>query len=244
VISAGAARKLGYQRPEDAINKAVKADLGYAAKGVTPCTIIGVVDDALFRSVRDPQQPILYVKRSDAINVLLVRFSQGRTGSVQDGILLAWRELFPSTPFHSDLVEALVRAEYKTEFARAKLLAFTGLLCSIIASLGIVGLVYFTAETRMKEIAIRKVFGARTRDIVVLLAMQFGRNMLISNCIAWPLAWMILNDWLDSFNVAVKLGFLPFAAAGGTVALLGALTAIGHTWRVARASPVWALRNL
>ena len=76
----------------------------------------------------------------------------------------------------------------------------------IVACLGLFGLAAFTAERRTKEIGIRKVLGARTRDIVRLLAWQFSKPVIIANLIAWPVAWWVMRDWLNNFDARIDLG--------------------------------------
>ena len=90
----------------------------------------------------------------------------------------------------------------------------------IIACLGLFGLAAFTAERRTKEIGIRKVLGARTRDIVRLLAWQFSKPVIVANLIAWPVAWWVMRDWLNTFDTRIDLGPTPFVLAG--------LLALGH----------------
>ena len=87
-------------------------------------------------------------------------------------------------------------------------------LAVVIACLGLFGLAAFTAERRTKEIGIRKVFGARSRDIVKLLAWQFSKPVIIANLIAWPVAWWVMRDWLNSFDARIDLGPAPFVVAG------------------------------
>ena len=84
----------------------------------------------------------------------------------------------------------------------------------MIACLGLFGLAAFTAERRTKEIGIRKVFGARTGDIVRLLAWQFSKPVIIANLIAWPVAWWVMRDWLNGFDARIDLGPAPFLVAG------------------------------
>ena len=88
------------------------------------------------------------------------------------------------------------------------------LLAVIVACLGLFGLAAFTAERRTKEIGIRKVLGARTRDIVRLLAWQFSKPVIIANLIAWPVAWWAMRDWLNTFDARIDLGPTPFVLAG------------------------------
>ena len=108
--------------------------------------------------------------------------------------------------------------------------------------LGLFGLASFTAERRTKEIGIRKVLGARTRDIVQLLVWQFSRPVLIANLIAWPVAWWVMRDWLNGFEQRVTLGPVPFLSAAAIALGIAVVTVVGHATRVSRANPIHALR--
>jgi len=112
----------------------------------------------------------------------------------------------------------------------------------VVGCLGLFGLAAFTAERRTKDIGIRKVLGARTRDIVRLLVWQFSRPVLIANAIAWPVAWWLMRDWLNRFDVRIGLGPTPFLLAGGLALGIAIATIASHAFRVARANPILALR--
>jgi putative ABC transport system permease protein len=116
------------------------------------------------------------------------------------------------------------------------------ILAVVIGCLGLFGLAAFTAERRTKEIGIRKVLGARTRDILRLLVWQFSKPVLIANLIAWPVAWWFMRGWLNGFDTRIALGPMPFLLAGGLAVLVAIVTIASHAWRVAQASPIKALR--
>jgi putative ABC transport system permease protein len=111
-----------------------------------------------------------------------------------------------------------------------------------IACLGLFGLAAFTVERRTKEIGLRKVFGARTRDIVRLLLWQFSIPVLIANVIAWPVAYYYLHHWLDSYAYRITLSPFYFLGAGVTALAIAWITIVAHALRVAHASPILALR--
>lgn len=241
VINALAAKRMGYASPADAIGKSFKVS-GDEEYGLIPATVIGVVADARFRSVRDTLDPIMFrFHRTDSV-WLLVRYS-GNPAVVRDKIEAVWHQLAPDVPFVAKFSDEIIGDLYTAEDTRAKIFAAFAALAVIVACLGLFGLAAFTAERRTKEIGIRKVLGARTRDIVRLLVWQFSRPVLIANLIAWPLAWWMMRDWLNGFDVRIALGPLPFISAG-LLALAIAVATIGsHSYRVARTNPAQALRD-
>jgi putative ABC transport system permease protein len=112
----------------------------------------------------------------------------------------------------------------------------------VIACLGLFGLAAFMAARRTREIGIRKSFGARTRDVIRLLLWQFSGPVLLANLIAWPIAWYGLAQWLAGFADRIILHPGYFIAVGLAALLIAWGTVFVHAWRVARASPVQALR--
>ena len=133
---------------------------------------------------------------------------------MRDRIEQVWRRLAPDVPFDGEFSEDDRGELYDAEEARAKIFAGFAVLAVIVACLGLFGLAAFTAERRTKEIGIRKVLGARTRDIVRLLAWQFSKPVIIANLIAWPVAWWVMRDWLNTFDARIDLGPAPFVLAG------------------------------
>jgi putative ABC transport system permease protein len=113
------------------------------------------------------------------------------------------------------------------------------MLAVVVACLGLFGLAAFTAERRTKEIGIRKVLGARTGDIVKLLAWQFSKPVIIANLIAWPVAWWAMSELGAALRRAarVDIGVLPFLLAGLLALVIAIGTIAGHAIRVARANP-------
>jgi putative ABC transport system permease protein len=153
-----------------------------------------------------------------------------------------WKRIAPDVPFEAEFADDIVRDLYAAEAARARTFAAFALLAVAIGCLGLYGLASFTAERRTREIGIRKVLGARTRDIVRLLVWQFSRPVLLANLIAWPIAWWAMRSWLNGFDARIGLTPLPFLAAGALALAIAVATVAGHAVRVARTRPVQALR--
>ena len=199
VLNQYAARKLGFKSPQDAIGKVVKSELFEPGTGVTDITIIGVVGDSRFRSVRTPIDPIMFQNVKTGPSTMIIRY-RGDPATVEGAVERQWKQITNDVPFEAKFSEDIIRELYKAEDSRAQIFAAFALLAVIIGCLGLFGLAAFTAERRTKEIGIRKVLGARTRDIVQLLVWQFSRPVIIANVIAWPVAWWMMRDWLNGFD--------------------------------------------
>jgi putative ABC transport system permease protein len=243
VVNEYAARQLGFREPATAVGKTVRiAQFMDPGAGLVPATIVGVVKDTRFRSMHRSIDSIVYRLGSDIITHMVVRYDTSRPSQVRAGIAQVWKRLLPDVPFRAEFSEDIVRELYEAEQSRAEMFAGFALLAIVIAALGLYGLAAFAAERRTKEIGIRKVFGARVRDIVRLLAWQFSKPVIVANLIAWPAAWWVMRDWLNGFDSRIALGPGPFVLAGGLALAIALGTIAGHAIRVARANPIQALR--
>jgi putative ABC transport system permease protein len=148
----------------------------------------------------------------------------------------------PSTAISRSFLDDSFADLYRADLRRGELFATFVAIAIAISALGLFGLAAFTAERRTKEIGIRKVFGARTRDVVFLLLWQFSFPVVLANLLAWPLAWYYLQDWLQGFAYRIPLNPLYFATAGLAALLIAWITVLAHALRVARANPIHALR--
>ena len=241
VLNQYAAKKLGFKSPQDAVGKVVKSELFEPGTGMTNITVIGVVGDSRFRSVRTPIDPIMFQDVKTGPAELIIRY-RGDPATVEAAVERQWKRITNDVPFEAKFSEDIVRELYKAEDSRAQIFAAFALLAVVIGCLGLFGLAAFTAERRTKEIGIRKVLGARTRDIVQLLVWQFSRPVIIANVIAWPVAWWLMRDWLNGFDQRIALTPVPFVVAAAVALGIAVATVVGHSVRVARANPIHALR--
>jgi len=242
VLSEEAARRLGFKDPREALGKQIMTSMTLPEYGLVPSTVIGIVTDARFRSVRDPLQPIMYFYQTTNFVQIEVRFQGAQPKAVFDAVEGTWKRLVPEIPFRARFMDDIVRDLYVGEVARAQLFGAFAILAVVIGCLGLFGLAAFTAERRTKEIGIRKVLGASTAKIVQLLVWQFSRPVLIANLIAWPVAWWIMRDWLNNFDMRITLGPTPFLMAGAIALVIAIGTIAAHSVRVARTNPIKALR--
>ncbi|HEY5720959.1 MAG TPA: ABC transporter permease [Allosphingosinicella sp.] len=241
VVNALAAKQLGFATPAEAIGKQVKVNQLPDEYGMLPVTIVGVAEDSRFRSLREPVEAMIY-HDGGVYRSLVVRYDSPDPEGVRRKVEAVWEKLAPEVPFDAAFADDQLADLYLTDAARARTFAGFALLAIVIACLGLFGLAAFTAERRTKEIGIRKVFGARVRDIVSLLAWQFSKPVIVANLIAWPVAWWVMRDWLNGFDSRIPLGPGPFVMAGLLALLIAIGTIAGHAIKVARLNPIHALR--
>ena len=241
VINELAALRLGFRDPRQIVGRTFRSALVDNEIGLVPITVIGVVRDARFRNVRLPLDPIMFNNTNNGHTHIILRFD-GNPSEVRAAAERVWKSVTTEVPFVADFSDDIMAELYEAEDARAQTFAAFALLAIVIACLGLFGLAAFTAERRTKEIGIRKVLGARTRDIVRLLAWQFAKPVLIASLFGSFAAWWVMRDWLDQFDARIDLGVLPFVAASALALAIALGTIASHAIKVARANPIHALR--
>jgi putative ABC transport system permease protein len=240
VVNRRAATQLGYSNPNAAIGKTVK--VGMDGKDFIPSTIVGVVEDTRIRTARDEIEPLIFGFDPTRTSHVLFRYRGAVPAQVMAGLRRVWLRFQPDFPFQAEFAEDLIAELYERDRARAAMFLGSSLFAIVIACLGLFGLAAFTTERRTKEIGIRKVLGARIRDIVRLLTWQFSKPVVLANLVAWPLAWWAMRDWLNGFDVRIPLTPGPFLLAGLLALAIAIGTVAGHALRVARLNPIHALR--
>lgn len=228
---------------EDVIGKELVSldarDIGHSYK------IVGVVRDFNYESLRTKVRPlVLHLKMENhPANILTLRIAANDMKNTVAYIADKWKELAPSDPMAYNFVDTtlsrLYIAEEKTNVAS---LIFSS-IAIFIACIGLFGLAAFVAEQRTKEIGIRKVLGATSRQVVLLLSREFAVWVLISNALAWPVAWFVMKDWLDNFAFHTEMPVSYFFIAGVTTFLIALITVGFHAVRAARTNPVESMRH-
>jgi putative ABC transport system permease protein len=235
LLNRAAVRQLGYENAEAAVGEQLSV-------GSDRSTIVGVVGDVHYRSLRDPAKATVYFRDDQRFNNIMIRFAAGDPAALRDAVASVWKKVAAGAPFDAEFVEDVLAEHYDADEVRARIFAIAALLAIVIACLGIFGLAAFTVERRKLEIAVRKVFGARDADIAKLMVWQFSRPVLLANLIAWPVAWWLMRDWLNAFSDRITLHPAWFLAAGALALIIAVCTVGGHALRVSRAHPIHALR--
>jgi putative ABC transport system permease protein len=234
MVNAALARALGYA-PSDIIGKTILVEKSHMR-------VVGVAADQLVEGARSPVVQTVYFYRPKSAQSLSIRIQAGRTQEAMTYIERISRSFVHNTVLTRTFLDDSFEKLYQADRRQGQMFAVFVAIAIFIACLGLFGLAAFTAGRRTKEIGIRKVFGARIRDVVFLLLWQFSIPVLIANLIAWPIAWYYLHGWLQGFAYRIPLSPLYFLAAGLVALLIAWVTVFSHARRVAAANPIHALR--
>jgi putative ABC transport system permease protein len=234
LIDTVAAASLGFT-PRQAVGKTI-------ILGTSHVRIAGVVVNVKFGGAREPAVATMYVYDPHETASVLVRLRPGTVPQTLSFIDRAWHDFAPTKAIDRWFMDDVLGRQYGADERQGDLFGVCALVAIFISCLGLFGLAAFTAGRRTREIGIRKVFGARTGDLVFLLLWQFSVPVLIANLIAWAAAWYYLHGWLQGFAYRIPLSPVYFAAAGLAALLIAWATILAHALRVARANPIHALR--
>jgi len=205
--------------------------------------IVGVVEDSQYGYLRVEPEPAMYRLMPGRTFYLTVRYKGDYQKAVKE-VERVWHEVVGDIPFIYSTVRQNMATIYAREVTENTLLIAFALLAVFIACMGLFGMASFTVDRRVKEIGVRKVMGAKVKDIVKLLGWNFLKPVLIANIIAWPVAIFAMQSWLERFPYRFNpLFMIPICLGAGFIALVIAwFTVAGNTTRVAKSKPIHALR--
>jgi putative ABC transport system permease protein len=155
----------------------------------------------------------------------------------------AWNKINPNSPFSYSFLDQDFQMNYEKEERTSRLIQYFTLIAIVIACLGLFGLATFTAEQRIKEIGVRKVLGASVPNILALLSGNFLKPVAIAILIAFPVAWYVMNNWLEDFAYKIIIEWWVFAIAGLITVGMALLTVSYQAIKAAIANPVKSLRT-
>lgn len=229
-------RTLGFASPEAAIGQ----DLTTGGK---KGKIVGVVNNFNTAGLQQALNPVVLQVAPGTFAWFAIRLKSGNTQAVLADVEQAWREFFPQKTFEYHFMNDDLRESYQQEGRMMQLCANFSGITILLACFGLFGLVDFTVRQRRKEIGVRKVLGASVSSVVGLLSRDLLWLVLISLVIASPLAYFLMDRWLEDFAYRVDIQWYIFLVAGILAAVIAFLTVAGQTVKAAVANPVDALRN-
>jgi len=249
ILNKSAVRRLGLGTPEQAIDELLYMNVGLVGEDggqetlETSFRVIGVVDDIHFRSLRDEVKPEFYQLKPDIPYFVALRYNSNPMDVVDEARKI-WKDQMPDVSFEYNFATDTLAQQYLEERNQMIMFAAFSMLAIFIACLGLFGLASFTAAKRTKEIGIRKVMGAEIFDVLKLLVWQFSKPVLIANLIAWPIAYLMMSQWLESFVYRIDdIAIIAVCLIAGLCTMLIAwATVAGNSYAVARQNPIKALR--
>jgi putative ABC transport system permease protein len=246
VINESAVRGLGFSSAAAAVGQKIswgRKLTNHQTAVPTMSEIVGVVRDFEIDSINHEPQPTFFLADPQRFRTINLKLSGGDIPETLAAIDRLWdRNPKASRPLSHRFLDQVVETYYRDLGRQARMLAVCAAIALFIASLGLFGLAAFTAESRTKEIGIRKAMGASHRDILGLLLWQFTKPVLWANVIAWPVGYVVTQRWLEGFASHIDLELWAFLAASGVALAIAGVTVIGHALLVSRARPVSALR--
>ncbi len=235
IINETAATALGFGN--DAIGKHFSKD---THDGKHKLTVIGVVKDFHFKSLKEDIAPLIML--NNPYGGLIMRTKGQDMSSVIKKANTAWLQYNSKEAFDYYILDDAYTNIYISEQKVGNTLTIFALLTIFVACLGLFGLVTYTAEQRIKEIGIRKVLGSSVAQIVALLSKDFLKLVLVSFVIAFPLAYYLMNAWLQDFAYRVTLSPWVFVLAGVTTLVIAFLTVSFKSIQAATINPVKSLK--
>ena len=211
-------------------------------------TVIGVVKNFHFQSLRDEITPLVIFSKEvfgarSNMNYVAIRFKANGYQQAIAGIENKWKELVPDRPFKYEFLQDNLNRGYVEEQRSGKMFTIFSSLAVMIACVGLFGLSAYTASRRTKEIGIRKVMGASVGGVVMLLSKDFTRLVISAFLMASPLAWWMMDQWLNGFAYRITLGADAFLLAGLMALAIAWLTISFQSVKAAIANPVKSLKS-
>ncbi|MBN2410045.1 ABC transporter permease [candidate division KSB1 bacterium] len=235
LINEAAVKMLGYENPEKTPGHEIFFRGNYYK-------IIGVVDNYHHMSLKTAPVPILYYLNEYCNTFFVLKIENENINNTIKMIENKWQQHFPGNPFDYFFLDEYFDKQYKYDQDFRNLLVLFSILACFIASLGLFALASFSTVRRSKEIGVRKVLGASIFNIVKLLSKDFITLVIISNVIAWPVIYYVMNKWLQNFAYRVNIGFQTLLFAGLLVMLVAFFAISLQTIRAAMTNPAEVLK--
>lgn len=234
IINQAAARILGWDQPTEHVL--------HPGQDEPPLSVIGVVEDFHFQSLRRSISPLL-LEFSPSPDQVLVRIHPGDASETMTAIEDTWSQFVPGTPMSFTSLDDRFASLHADTQRTARLFVVFAVLAIAIACFGLFGLATYTAQRRTKEIGIRKALGATAGQIVRLLSRDFMTLVTVAFVVATPLAYVGMQRWLRDFAYHADVGVGVFAGAGFVAFVIAFLTVSIQAFRAAQTDPAAALRS-
>jgi len=237
IINEAAVKKFGWEKP---IGKTIH-DLS-TSQQTTGFTVIGVAKDFHFESLHKQIAPLFIGYTTHNLNSIAVRIRPENIPDTISFLRSKMKEVYPFRPFEYAFLDDSFDSQYRAEERLGDIFSYFSVLAIFIACLGLFGLASYSTEQRKHEIGIRKVLGASVSGILVLISKEFTKWVLVANVIAWPIAYVSINMWLQGFSYRTNIPPKLFVFSTLISLVVALLTVSLQAFRAAMANPADALR--
>ncbi|MES2265996.1 MAG: ABC transporter permease [Bacteroidota bacterium] len=234
ILNETAAKELNLHKPYIGQRFVSQGDTG---------VVIGMVKDFNYRTMHDKIGPVVFKCNSDYSYSYLLKVGPNKQAAAVKAVETIWKQNFPGQPFTYSFLDQEFDKIYRNDARSSGLMSVFALVAVVISCLGLFGLAAFTAEQRGKEIGIRNVLGATVTGIVSLISVDFIILVIIALVIASPLAWWLMNIWLQNFVYRIEMQWWVFLLAGIIAVIIAFATISFQAIKAAVANPVKSLRS-
>jgi len=238
VVNEAAVRALGYASIDEILEKPITVGLNEIT-----APVVGVVEDFHTASLHDPIGPVVMMNYPSLYFTAGISVQTGNLQETLDFIRETWTDIYPEYYFEYEFLDEHIAKLYRQEARQLVLFRIFAGVSIFIGCLGLLGLVSFMANQKLKEVGVRKVFGATVSEIVMLFSKEFVRLVVISFLMAAPLAWYLMNRWLESFEYHIDIHWSVFAIGLTTTLVIALLTVSYRSVKAGLANPVDTLRT-
>ncbi len=232
-------KKLGLKVPEEVLGKSLIVGELTDRKGI----IVGVVKDFNTMSLNVPIEPVLIAEHPAMFSSMGVKLKAGNYAGTLENIRISFEEVYPKEIFDFNFLDDQIAGLYRKEEFQQKIVWLSSFVAIVISCLGLLGLVSLITLQRTKEIGIRKVLGASVSGIISLITADFLKLIFTAVLIATPIAWYLMNRWLESFAYRIEVKAWMFALSAGSAMLIAIVTISYQAVKAALANPVKSLRS-
>ncbi len=236
VVSKSLVQSIGIEKPVDAIDTYLRVF------GSINGRIVGVIDDFHAYSLKGDIAPVLFIEIEDFFVKMSIKTNGVPYSEISFFIENAWNEILPEYIYNYDFLEETINARYESEQRVFDIIKIFTFIAIIVACLGLYGLVSFMLMQRTKEVGIRKAMGATVASLVMLVSKQFLKLVLLSCVIAWPVAYYLMNKWLQNYAFKIDLEIWIFLVSGIILIGITFFTILYQSIKVSLTNPVDVLK--
>lgn len=241
IINETAMKQLGWQTPEEAIGQQISWSIASLKMEYGPIT--GVIEDYHQESLKNSIDPTVLVFEPIWLRTFLIKTETDHLQETIAQIKTTWDNLFPMYPIEYHFLDDMYDALYKNDQVKLKLLYGLSVLATIIAFIGLFGLIAYSLQTRIKEIAVRKILGADTFGLIRMISKEYLVILILASIISIPISYYFVHNWLQNFAYKIEISLLLYGLTFLLIGILILATTSIQTLKTSFINPADTLRE-